>query len=438
MPSRLLVRRSVTAVGIYSSVVLGFLGTVVATREFHSAHTFGDFATVIFATSFFQSLFDLTVEEALVKYGFRYATREDWGRLRQLFASALRVKLAGAGVGAAALVALAFAGPSRLTVPLLVAAAIPLGQSLEGLAGSALFLRSRYDIRSCFLAWSMALRLTGIAVGAHFGLAEAIAGVLAAQVVATASVAVAGRLAFARFPRVAARPLGDDRREIVSFVVQSSAATGVLSLRGGLAPLLLGAVTGTRQVGFFKVAQAPQSGFQALSAPARMVLLTEQTREWERGRQSAVLRQVRRYSLVAFLICLPTVPPLLYFIPDLIRHVNGPQYLGATGAARLFILAAAVQLVVGWTKSFPVTIGKPNLRIWTHGVETLVVLPLVIVLGARWGATGAAGAVLAGMCVFAAMWLVIFLRIRAEDVGPPAPLDVAIADDEAEAGVLAR
>jgi len=91
---RLFVRRSLTAVGIYSSVVLGFLGTVVATQEFNSTRVFGDYATVIFATGFLQSLFDLTVEEALVKYGFRYATREDWGRFRRLFASALRFKLA--------------------------------------------------------------------------------------------------------------------------------------------------------------------------------------------------------------------------------------------------------------------------------------------------------------------------------------------------------
>ena len=60
---RLLVRRSLTAVGIYSSVILGFLGTVVATREFNSTRIFGDYATVIFATGFLQSLFDLTVEE---------------------------------------------------------------------------------------------------------------------------------------------------------------------------------------------------------------------------------------------------------------------------------------------------------------------------------------------------------------------------------------
>src|SRR5881392_4240565 len=169
--SRLFVRRSATAVGIYLSVVLGFLATVIAGREMLQRE-FGDYATVVFATGFFQALFDLTVEEALVKYGFRYVAREDWGRLRRLFSSALRFKLAGSSLGAIGLLVFSQLAPARLEVPSLLAAGIPIGQSLEGLAGSVLYLRSRYDLRSLLLAWSMVLRLAGIAVGAHFGLAE--------------------------------------------------------------------------------------------------------------------------------------------------------------------------------------------------------------------------------------------------------------------------
>jgi O-antigen/teichoic acid export membrane protein len=434
----LLVRRSVTAVGIYSSVIIGFLTTVVVAREFHSLRRFGDYSTVLFATALLQTFFDLTVEEALVKYGFRYATREEWGRLRRLFTTAFAFKLAGSLVGAAGLVVFAYLGPHRLQVPLLLAAGIPLGQSLEGLAGAALYLRSRYDVRSMFLAWSMILRLIGVGVGAHYGLVAAIAGLLAAQIAATASVAIGGAIAFRKFPQEKSVPLGDDRRDLAVFVAQSSVATGVLSLRNGLAPLLLGAVTSTAQVGAFKVAQSPQSGFQALSAPARMVLLTEQTREWERGRQSAVLSGVKRYSLLAFLLSVVIVPPLYVFVGRLIGWLNGPEYVGATTAARILLLAAAVQLVIGWSKSFPVTIGRPGLRVVTHGVETIVILPLVLVLGALWGASGAAAAVLAGVCVFAAMWAVVFARITPEDVRQPAPLDESIADAEAEAGALVR
>src|SRR5881392_3750111 len=148
--SRLFVRRSATAVGIYLSVVLGFLATVIAGREMLQRE-FGDYATVVFATGFFQALFDLTVEEALVKYGFRYIAREQWGKLRTLFRSALVVKLIGSLAGAVGLAVFAAVAPSRLTVPLLLGAGLVVGYSLEGLAASALFLRSRYDVRSAFL-----------------------------------------------------------------------------------------------------------------------------------------------------------------------------------------------------------------------------------------------------------------------------------------------
>ena len=432
--SRLFVRRSVTAVGIYSSVALGFAATIVAAHVFHSQRRFGDYAAVIAAASLSQLFFDLTVEEAVVKYGFRYIASERWGRLRGLFRSALWFKVAGSVLGAIGLVVFSFVAPHRLQIPLLVAAGIPLGQSLEGLAGTVLYLRSRYDLRALLLSWSMGLRLAGIAVGARYGIAQAIAGVLVAQVVATATIVGIGLLGFRRFPAEARAPLGEDRRPILSFIGQSSLATGVISVRTSLAPILLGAVTSTKQLGLFKVAQAPQSGFQTLSAPARMVLLTEQTRDWEHGRQSAVLRGVRRYSAAAFLLSVVLVPPLYIFLPDLIRVIYGSVYVGAANAARVLAIAAAVQLVFGWTKSFPVTIGRPGLRVLTYGVEALVVLPLVPLLGLKWGATGAAVAMLIGAVVFAVMWTVIFLRVEPSDVHRPPSLEEEAAS---EAGVLA-
>src|SRR5438876_6430808 len=127
-------RRSSAAAGVYLSALLGFLGTVVAVREL-GIYDFGLLSLVLAATGFFQLLADLTVEEALVKYGFRYAAREDWGRFRRLFASAMRFKLTGSVVGAVGLVVFSQLAPSRLELPSLLAAGIPLGQSLEGLAG---------------------------------------------------------------------------------------------------------------------------------------------------------------------------------------------------------------------------------------------------------------------------------------------------------------
>src|SRR5438552_8514276 len=106
MRSRLFWRRSAAAAGTYASAAFGFLGTVVAAHVF-STRTFGLYAIVLAAAGFFQSLLDVTVEEALIKFGFRYATREDWGRLRRLFTGAIAFKVGGGVLAAAALVALA-------------------------------------------------------------------------------------------------------------------------------------------------------------------------------------------------------------------------------------------------------------------------------------------------------------------------------------------
>jgi len=411
-------RRSATAVGLYVSVALGLAGAVVAAREL-GRDDFGLFATVVAAAGLFESLLDLTVEESLTKFGFRYIAAEDWGRLRRLFGVAVRFKAIGAALAFVALAAFAPAadwvfGTHGLTWPMLVVACLPLVQTQEDVAATALLLRGRYDLRAACLALSMALRLAGIAVGAHYGVVEAIIGMVAAQVVATGAVSVAGLAAFRRFPSAPSRPLAGDRREILAFVAQSSIATGVLAVRTMLAPLLLGVVSGTTAVGLFRVAQAPQSGLAAASSPVRLILLTEQTRDWERGREDAVLAGLRRYMLGASGLMVVAVPVFYAFMPDLIRVVFGSQYLDAATAARVILFAAALQLVYGWSKSLPVSIGKPQLRVWAHGLETAVLVPLVLLCGWRWGVTGAGVATLISTAGFVFLWSIFLLRLRGE------------------------
>jgi O-antigen/teichoic acid export membrane protein len=146
----------------------------------------------------------------------------------------------------------------------------------------------------------------------------------------------------------------------------------------------------------------------------RLVLLTEQTRDWEHGRAASVLRGLRRYSLGAAGVALVSVPVFLLAMPWLVRVVFGSEFIPAVDAARIVLVSAAILLVLGWTKSFPVTIGRPRLRIVTHGLETIVLLPLIVVLGDRWGVTGAAVAILVSTLVFAAAWIVVLGRLRTE------------------------
>jgi O-antigen/teichoic acid export membrane protein len=418
MAPSVLRRRVATAAGLYLSVALGILGTIAAARIL-GLEGFGHFATVMAVVGLAQTLLDLTVEESLTKFGFRYVAAEDWGRLRRLFRRALELKLVGGGLATLLLLLLApiadtVFGADGLAAPMVAAAALPLLAAPENVSASALLLRGRYDLRGWLLSVTMAIRLVAILVGASFGVTEALAALAVGQLAATAIAGTAGTLALRRFPIGESRALGRDRREIVSFVVQSSIATGVISLRAALTPVLLGVVAGTTQVGYYRVALAPQSGFSAASAPVRLVLLTEQTRDWEHGRAPTVLRGVKRYSLAAAVVALVALPIFLLAMPWLVRVVFGAEYLPAVDAARIVLVSAAVLLVLGWSKSLPVTIGRPRLRIVTHSLEAVVLLPLVVVLGARYGVTGAAVAILVSTLVFALAWVVILARLRDE------------------------
>ena len=418
MRSRLFRRRSAAAAGLYTSVALGVLGTIVAARML-GLQQFGVFATVLAAAGFFQTLLDLTVEESLTKYGFRYVGGEQWGKLQRLFRRALELKLLGGALAALALALLApiadavFDG-SGLALPMFLAGGIALAQAPENVAATALLLRGRYDLRATCGAVSMAFRLIAIAVGVQFGVTETIALMVVAQVLATGVVGAAGLAAFRRYPRAMPEPLGEDRPEIVSFVAHSTIATGIVAARAMLAPLLLGTVAGPTQVGLFRIAQAPQTGLIALSSPVRLVQLTEQTASWEGGRRRDVLAQLRRYMVAAAALMAVAVPVFLLLMPWLIRVVFGGEYADATTAARIILFAGALQFVFAWTKTLPVSIGRPNLRVITHGIETVMLLALVLTLGAHWGVTGAAWGVLASTSVFAALWALLLARLHVE------------------------
>ena len=195
-------------------------------------------------------------------------------------------------------------------------------------------------------------------------------------------------------------------------MIQSAAYTGLISVRTWIAPLTLGIVRTPNEVGLFRAAQMPQNGLAAVSSPLRMILLSEQTRDWEHGRPEVVIAGIRRYVAGSAAIAALALVPVLLTIPWLIRILFGPDYSGAVSAARLILVAAAIQLVFSWTKTFPVTIGRPGLRLIAHGVETVVMLPLIIVFGKEWGVTGAGGAVLVSSVAFALTWGVIVWHLR--------------------------
>ena len=146
----------------------------------------------------------------------------------------------------------------------------------------------------------------------------------------------------------------------------------------------------------------------------------------EQGRSDRAYRMLRRYVTGATLLMAVILPPLLWLMPHLLRIAYGSKAGPSTSAARIILLVAAIQVIWGWAKSFPVSIGRPGLRLFAQGTEIAVLIPSLLVFGSLYGATGAAAGFLIAACAFAAVWTVLLVRLRREPrPGPrPRPADV--------------
>ena len=264
MASRDLRRRAVTAAALYGGTAAGILGTLIAVRVL-GPDQFGLFTIALAAAGFVQLLLDTTVEEAIVKYGIRYAATDDWGRLRGLFRAGIAIKWGGGALATLVILALVpfadslFDEPD-LTAPLLVAAFIPIAQAPEGIAGASMIVAGRYDLRAIFGGLAMVFRLVGVAVGVQYGVTWAVVGILIGQIIGSCASGYAGHRLFARHPAAAPTGLRRDRAELARFVLKSGIGTSLVSMRNTLSPLVLGVVASTTQVGYFRAAQAPITG----------------------------------------------------------------------------------------------------------------------------------------------------------------------------------
>jgi O-antigen/teichoic acid export membrane protein len=96
----------------------------------------------------------------------------------------------------------------------------------------------------------------------------------------------------------------------------------------------------------------------------------------------------------------------------------------ATAAGRIVLFVGALQFVSGFSKTLPVSIGRPNLRVVSHGIEVAVFIPALIVFGHYWGATGGALAMLVSTAVFCVVWVVLLVGLR-DALANVTPADLA-------------
>jgi O-antigen/teichoic acid export membrane protein len=390
-----------TSFATWISTAVAFAATIILARTLGPTE-FGAVVLAVSVTTLIATFLDLTLEEAVVHHGYRLLEAGRMTALRALVRTSLTldllIGLAVAGVVIAAADPLAHVISGGRLDPTLVrlAALALLAATLDGTTGALLLLADRPDLRAWVLAGINLVRLCGIAavLAMGGGATEVVAVyVLAHAVGAVGQALIAWRLTFRRWRDVQETSSGGrvGARALVSFAMHTSLAKTVFSARDMLFPVLLGAIAGPAAVGLFRVAMLPVFAAGLLSAPVRMVLLPEQNKLHAARRFDDLWRSIKLHIGLGFAVGAAGVAVGWFALAWLIPALYGSGYGDAVTASRILLIAVPFHLAVGWWKTLPAALGRPQLS----SLLAVVSLAVTVCLLAGFASMGDEGAALA-------------------------------------------
>lgn len=407
-----------TSLGLWSATALAFASTAVVARSL-GAPRYGELVLAVALVTLVTTFLDLTLEEGVVHHGFRLLASGDEPALRQLLRVALVIDVTIGVLTSAAIVALAgpiasLASHGRVDADLLrLAALVVLAGTVDGTTGAVLLLAGRPHLRGWLMALTNLARFAFALVAVNVGGSAAVlvAFALAAGVGSAAQAVVSWRVAWRQWPRPEGG--GDTRRwvsTLARFGVHSSVTTSALAVKGALVEVVLGRRAGTAAVGTFNVAMLPVTAVNVLSAPVRTVLLPEQSRLAAAGDVEGLRRTVRAYTALGLGLGVVGVVVGWVALPWLLPTLYSREFENAVGPARLLLPMAVVYLALGWSKTFPAAIGRPQLRTRLTLLDLAVTVAVVIPLASR-GASGAATALSVSSLLVGLAWWVSARRL---------------------------
>jgi O-antigen/teichoic acid export membrane protein len=386
-----------TAIAVYVSTTLAFVGTLVVARGL-GPRELGTVVLAVAIAALLATLLDLSLEEAVVHHGYRALARGDASGIRGLIRTSLVLDVAIGVVVSASVVLLAapladLGSSGRLDPDLVrLAALVTLAGTADSTMSAVLQLAGRPDLRGWVMAGTNLARLTGVLVAVHVGSAAAVIVAYAAgnAVGALGHGLVARALVRRRWPARANPPvLRVPLRELVRFGSFTSLTTSVAAANGALIPVLLGRAAGPTAVGLFRVGMFPVFFSDNATAPVRLVLYPEQARLSAQGNVAQLRRAIRSHTLAALALSLPAAVGLWFALPWLLPLIYSGQFDDAVAPARILLIAAVVRFAAAWFKTLPAALGKPQLRAALALLELVLMVSLLLLLGDQ-GSEGAA------------------------------------------------
>lgn len=182
------------------------------------------------------------------------------------------------------------------------------------------------------------------------------------------------------------------RREMGRFLLYTDLTSLVAVFIKQADIVILGMVAGPVQAGYYRLARTLAAPATTVIASLQAVLYPQVSRLVATADGSVLMRRARRWFVLAGLPLAALSLVLLPFVPQLIRLLSGPDFEGATAAARWLLAGSAFVLACFWLRPIQLATGQVRFMFLNGVALGIVSVGAFFVLGATFGAAGVAAA----------------------------------------------
>ena len=388
----------------------------------------GSYFLIIAFPEMVQGLLDLRLQEIMIKYLVGFINSGETAKVNAL------IKLTWGFSVVAGLLVLLIVGCTCSFASSLVSIAADkhlmllyavglLVVSLQGRSGAIIRALGRFDANFFIGAANAVCRLALVAVPAllGYGLPGVVAGIVVAQFLNSTTTGLTSLLLLRklvplnfRVPVSVLRPMW---RELAHFAFHLNLASASKTLAQRLDTLLVGALLNPSAVAAYKVVGQLSKALYLISDPLATAAYPRFVQLVAAGDLKQLNRLAWRSSLTVALVLAPVILGCALLHQPLLALFAGAQYKSVSWLLPFFMLSNAAGIILFWTHSYLLSIGRPQYASVANIVGRLIGLGLFAVLLATSSLFGAAigSGIPACLSVLVSVWFIFkFLRTRGD------------------------
>ena len=419
--------RDATFAGLgQGATILGVLGQITIISHVLGLEAFGTFALTVAFVHLVSRFFDLNAEYMLIAFGAAKIRRSEKAAAGVIQFSAIADAVSGL-VGFAAVAMLAsFAGEhlagSEGPELFLLFGLTLLVSTVDGTSASTLQLFGRFGLIAGYQVFGEVSRL--IAIGVGLLISESLVAVVVALVVHDAVMAVIGAAAaLAVFKRTTGQSLlrpalstvRADFRAMLKMLVHTNVVAYARLVETHIPTLLVGSFHGALEAGVFRVGMAPAAALGKVRASASSAATPRFARLLNSDNPDPLRRLVLQATVLALVVIGGLGAILIVLRVPILQVIGGEE---ATVASAVLVFAVLGQVVSGslfWNSNLLFAARDAKTVSKLYVVSVVVAIPILVFFVDRWGATGAAAALLISAIQINAMLTLAAWRLTSQE-----------------------